>query len=145
MKKYEEFILESKTSILLELENIENSDMFLKWMKFINGGESPEINSNMLISGFCEDLALYLHYKYKVEVFRLDKRPMTSGHYFIKYKNKYYDGYNRKGVNKPSELTWSIKYANKKNIKVESLNDILEPLDFIWSGYKEAAQELSLI
>lgn len=150
MKKYKviynfsEFILESIDPMILELGDIENSSEFRKWLDILDDNSNKDriINKHMLLNGYCEDLALYLHYKYGVEVFSLDKRPMVSGHYFVKYKGKYYDGSNREGVNKPSELDWSINYSNKYNIDVESLNDNLEPLDYIWNGYKEGANEL---
>lgn len=114
-----------------ELQNLNASKTFIEWMTLLNGGISPGyIESERLINGFCEDLAVYLHVKYNVDIIYIgyfitsyplndsSAIPLNSsiGHYCVRHANGlYYDGWNVNGVTDVWDLRWS------KNILASSL------------------------
>ena len=92
--------------MLNELKHIETSKPFVEWMTLLNGGTPEIITKDRLINGLCEDLAYYLHVKYKVKIINVTYfHPTTPtaqlGHYFVQYTDgKFYDGWNRDGIEK---------------------------------------------
>jgi hypothetical protein len=108
----------NKQDFLHELKDITNSKGFLKWLKVLSGDQETSISKEELISGFCEDLAFYLHYKYDVPIYVTDDREINDGHYFVKYDDKYYDGMNPEGYDKPSESEWSKRLIKRTGGKV---------------------------
>lgn len=137
IKKYNEFT--NKTEMLVsELHNIETSEPFIKWLEALGTPRTYKVTKDMLISGYCEDLALYLHYRYGAEVFCTDDKDLKDGHYFVKYNNKFYDAMDPDGYDKPSQSVWSKRLMSRhKNITPEMIDKHLRPLDYIWEVYSK--------
>lgn len=140
MFRFRNFILESKSeSMVEELKDIENSPTFIEWLYELAGrqGVRQKIRKEDLLAGYCEDLAVYLHYKYGAELVAVDDRSINDGHYFVKINGKFYDVMNPEGVNKPSELVWSKRLmAENEEITPDKIDTLLRPLGIEWSGYE---------
>ncbi len=101
---------------LKELKTITTSNDFLSWLQILNGG-TPEVGltNEKLINGYCEDLAVYLNNKYNVTMCMasVNVEFLKSGHFYVLFNNKYYDGIDISGVTSPCELVWSSRIIKK--------------------------------
>lgn len=124
--------------MIQELRDIEKSPPFLEWLYALGFPRDEVITKEMFIEGYCEDLAIYLSYKYRVQVKGVDCCDLhVNGHWFVELDGRYYDALNPEGVVIPSELEWS-KQAMVSNpaIKPEQIDNKLQDLDLIWNRYK---------
>jgi len=143
MKTSFKIFLEIKTSKLEQLKNelrgIESSSDFKRWMRELSGGSDQTITREKLISGFCEDLAVYLHYKYGAEIFKTDDKELKDGHYFVKFGSKFYDAMDPEGYSKPSQSVWSERLMKQdRTISPDMIDKHLKPYDWndTWTVYK---------
>ena len=137
MKTFENFNL--KKDLISELSEITTSKPFLIWMKELNGGVEQQVTTDELIGGYCEDLAFYLHYRYKLSIYKVDSAEVQDGHYFVKYDNLYFDAKNPTGVTKPSDFEWAKKSMKTFDTTPEIINSNLEKFsEKPWSGYSSS-------
>lgn len=140
--RYKNFINESAqySSISEELKDLQRSENFREWMYELSGRKSSKLvpSNEELIAGYCEDLAVYLHYRYGAELYCTDDESINDGHYFVKLNNKYYDAMNPDGVDKPSEFEWSKRLMQENSeITPEMIDGVLRPLGIEWSVYSD--------
>ena len=144
MKFLSKFFNNKTKKLITELIDIENSMPFKLWLKELGTPISQKITKNELISGYCEDLAFYLHYKYEVPIYKTDDKILNDGHYFIKLDNKYYDAMNPSGFIKPSDSEWSKRLMkNNPNITKDLIDSVLKPFDEKpWNGYSRSKHKV---
>ena len=133
-------------NLSIELENIETSVQFKSWLDYLDGGafSSKILTKNLLVSGYCEDLAVYLYYKYGAEVWWFDRSKGSDGHFFVKKDGKFYDALNPTGVNNISDLEFSK--TKVKNIDVDNQSRKLDPKSKDWwSVYPEAWNKINIL
>lgn len=136
-----------------EIEDIENSKQFKDWLEELGTPREDTITKEMLISGYCEDLAYYLHYKYGLPVYGVNSRKVNQrnalpdGHWFVKSGNKYYDAMNPKGYEKLSQSVWAIRIKDKHpEIEDSDFDDyVIEDKESIWEVYKDASKIITKI
>lgn len=149
IKDFKNWINENVNDLVIkmeeELSDIENSEEFKIWLKEL--GSTEPVTREMLINGYCEDLAFYLHFKYGAEIWVTDDAEINDGHYFVKLGDKFYDGMDPKGYPKPSDSTWSQRVIkNSGRVTPEIIMKHLKPFDEKpWSGYTSSAHVIKNI
>lgn len=109
-----------------ELKNLNTSQTYIQWMKYLNGDNKDYLDPRNLINGFCEDVAYYLHTKYDVPIIYISYflpylYQISVGHFCVLHINGlYYDGMNTDGVKDVWDLQWS-KNILSANIGYSSL------------------------
>jgi hypothetical protein len=131
----------NESALERELAQIADSPEFNRWLGLLDdNGDRPlkPITTELLVSGFCEDLAVYLHYKYGAEVVHTDTPalPHNCGHYFVRMDGKYYDALSPSGANKPSEMKFFAGKADPEAVD-KALSNTWNPTTF----YAEKAKE----
>lgn len=119
------YIKESNNKLSYELSNITTSKGFKDFLDFLGGGSSPTMTKELLVSGWCEDLAFYLSKMYNAKIVSLDNAELGDGHYFILKDGKYYDALSPEGVNRPSDLEWSKRLMNRKGFDSDFIDSQL--------------------
>lgn len=75
-------------------------------------------DSDKLIHGFCNPLAYYIKDRYLgISVYKATN-DIDGNHLFIKFKDKFYDGKNTKGVDSPEEFDF---FTSKDGIEIKLL------------------------
>ena len=97
-----------------ELQNIENSHEFKIWLEALGTPLTDTITKEQLISGYCEDLAFYLHYKYGAPIYGAGNNTIKDGHYFVKLGEKFYDAMHSEGFSKISESEWAQRLLQRR-------------------------------
>ena len=102
-----------------ELDNLVDSKPFKEWIMVLGKGIPKTLTKERFITGLCQDVAYYLHIRYNLPIFKLSFLSPTSnalvcGHYFVKHKDSYFDGYNTNGVPDPMCLYWTQFILNSE-------------------------------
>ena len=123
-----------------EIHNFITNPVFEKWMTELSGGIPSFPNEERAyIEGYCEDLAFYFHYKYDLPIWKVDSVETKDGHYFVKFKDKFYDAMNPYGVTKPSELVWAKESMERHFTTPELIDSNLEEFNETpWTGYSSS-------
>lgn len=122
-----------------KLKDLEKSKKFFEWMWRLDGRpedktHTQEIVNNISekgIDGYCEDVALFFWLSYEdVEIIQ------TNCHFCVKYKDKYYDAFNRDGVKHLKDLEyWKRNPDDSTEISPYQWEGILP--DFYYNSAKD--------
>lgn len=86
-----------KQLFLQNIYNYNDYDDYRQWMGVINNVSADKVPTVItpinLITGYCEDFAVYFAHKYNLDVYDLEDR-----HCLLFVDGIYYDGFNNKGV-----------------------------------------------
>lgn len=133
--------------VLKALQTLETLPKFYNWMNELSGRpttsrEQEELQrqistiSELGIAGFCEDVALFFYCEYEdVEIVE------TENHFCFKYGEKYYDSYNREGVEKLKDLEY---FKRNPHDSTETFEFCQHELPQLPSYYYAAAKESGL-
>lgn len=112
----------------------------------LGGGEIPDdLDNTSFIRGWCEDLAIFAHYKYNnkgAELNFVDSIEIRGGHYFIFYKGKYYDSLNPLGKDSINDFVGKDLWS-KSNGK--DLTPYIKSFDNYDGGHSDYNKYLKLI
>ena len=140
LKLFENYSISKISKLLKNLPKNKDFQIFIEHTKSFK----EKITRLSLIEGYCNDVTIFIKW-----LFPESEMMMSDSHSFIKYNNKYYDGYDYNGVESYNNL-YFFKDNSPKYIKpfvdelnrIELLNKLFDSIDRLEILNEELNDEL---